>query len=280
MIGLAGASGDAGRLVGAELDERGVAWRAGDDLTGCDLVINVGPEPSLAEVEAAIAAGAGYVDGCANVERLEQLYERFATASVVVVPGCVPEAVLGDIAAAVAVGDLDGGRPDEVVVSYDFGGAVPRLARPGRWARRRRVPFPDGSLTGVEVQWGERVRVPRWLPGAQVSTVLTVSETNATLLRVGGLLDPLTRYLPNPLAAAPRQGGFRLLAEVRSGHRREAILVQAEGGPALAARVLVEAALQAGGAGALTPAQALDPQPFLRSVTGPALTWQRVDSRP
>jgi hypothetical protein len=279
LIGLTEASGDAGRLAVAELDERGIAWRAGGDLTGCDVVVDVSGEPAVGSVDAAVAMGAAYLDRCADPAHLERVYERHATAPVLVVPGCAPEAVLGDLAAAVAVNDLDRDI-DEVVVAYDFGGTVPRFATPGRWPRRRRIRFPDGPVTGVEVLWGERVRVPRWLPSGRATTVVTVTELNATLLRVGGLLDPLSRLLPNPVPAAARQSGFRLLAECRAGTRRAAVLVEVTGGPELAARVLVEAALQAGGAGALTPAQALDPEPFLQSLSGSDLTWQRVDSRP
>ena len=280
MIGLTEASSDAGRLAVAELDQRGIAWRTGGNLTDCDVVIDVSNQPALSSVETALAAGVAYVDRCSDPPHLEQVYDRYATAPVPVVPGCSPEGVLGDLAAAIAVADLDGAPADEVAVAYDFGGTVPRFATVGRWPKRRRIRFPDGLQNGVEVLWGERVRVPRWLPAGRATTVLTVNDLNATLLRVGGLLDPLTRFLPSPLPLAGRQTGFRLLAECRSGTRLAAVFVEVAAGPGVAARLLVEAALQAGGAGALTPAQALDSEPFLHSLSGTDLTWQRVDSRP
>jgi hypothetical protein len=283
LIGLPGTTDNVGRLVLAELDERGIVHRAGADLEGVDLVINVaGPfgEAGLAVVAAAVEAGAGYVDGCGDPAFADQVYAQFGTAPALVVPGCAAEQVIGDLAAAIAVADLGQGTPSEVTVSYDFGGAVPRSARPGRWPRRHRVRFPDVARNGVEVHWGERVRVPRWLPGIQVSTVLAVSDGAAAFLQLAGLTDPLSRFLPTPAPSRPGPGEFRVLAEARAGTRRAAIFVEAAGGFRLAARVLVEVARQAGGAGALTPAQALDPEPFLRSLTGRDLTWQRVDTRP
>ncbi len=278
MIGLAQASGQLGELVQKLLDERGVAYRPGCEAV--DVVINLAGEPRLEHVETAVAAGAGYVDGCSDPDWANRVYDHVGTAPVLVVPGCAPDAVLSDLAAAIAASGLASREPPDVVVGYDFGGAVPRQARPGRWPRRRQIRFPDGARRGVEVQWGEQVRVPRWLPGAHVTTVIAVPEGTAALLQVGGLLDPLTRWLPSPVAAVPRQVGFRLLAEAGAGPHRAGVSVEAAGGSDLVARILVEAALQAGGAGALTPAQALDPEPFLQTLLGTDLTWQRVDSRP
>ena len=42
----------------------------------------------------------------------------------------------------------------------------------------------------------------------------------------------------------------------------------------LTARLLVESALRVGGSGALPPAAALDPRPFLDSVSGDLLSWE------
>jgi short subunit dehydrogenase-like uncharacterized protein len=289
LIGLLGAPGPTGQLVEAELDERGVPYHAGPELDGVDLVLNVaGPftPAGLAVVRAAVERGAGYVDGCRDPAFTDRVYDTFGAAPALVVPGCAPEQVIGDLAAAIAVGGLPSGVTDELVVTYDFGGAVPRFARPPRWARRRQVRFPGEAeagvevQSGVEVQWGERVRVPRWLPGARVTTVIAVSGQAATALQVAGVLDPVSRYLPSPVPRVPRQEEFRVMAEARGGRHRAAVVVEASGGPRLAARVLIEAAMQAGGAGALTPAQALDPEPFLRALSSDDLTWQRVDARP
>ena len=57
-----------------------------------------------------------------------------------------------------------------------------------------------------------------------------------------------------------------------AGHAR--VLVTGRDVYLLTARLLVEAALRVGGSGALPPAAALDPRPFLDSVSGDLLSWE------
>jgi short subunit dehydrogenase-like uncharacterized protein len=344
VIGLLGATGYTGQLVAAELSRRGLPHRLGArrppaalgavavDVTdrqsleaffdGISTVINtVGPfaDLGLPVVEAAAEAGVAYVDSTGEPAFMSEVYDRFSRASVPLVPACGFDYVPGDLAAAVAVADLGSATVEEVTITYELAGMVPSrgtartaLGTAGSMSlipKRRRIAFPDGEKGGVEIPWGERVTVPRWLPTARVATVLVVNDTTAAVLQasavidsigaalgaVGGLMrpvrtgaallkpvvEPLIRMLPaGPSEPVRRRSRFRILAEARAGRRRAAVLIEGNDVYALTARFLVEAALQVGGAGALTPAQALDPEPFLKSVAGDGLTWQRVEGRP
>ena len=139
MIGLLGATGYTGQLVAAELSRRGLPHRLGArrpqaspgavavDVTdrqsleaffdGITTVINtVGPfaDLGLPVVEAAAEAGVAYVDSTGEPAFMSKVYDRFSRASVPLVPACGFDYVPGDVATAVAVGDLGSVRVDEV----------------------------------------------------------------------------------------------------------------------------------------------------------------------
>lgn len=104
---------------------------------------------------------------------------------------------------------------------------------------------------------------------------------------------PLLNRLLDRMPEGPPQGrraqtSFTVVA-IATGRsaRRRGVVCEGSDIYGLTGRLLVEAALRAGGAGALTPAQALDPEPFFDAVSdgGPAsggpgsLTWRRFEPR-
>jgi short subunit dehydrogenase-like uncharacterized protein len=150
------------------------------------------------------------------------------------------------------------------------------------------VPFPDGLATVFELPWGEQLTIPRWAPSTTVVTGIAVQapvpprwlgSARSVLTPVAGAAQAISRPLlpflhrvvdrlpEGPDDAARGRGAFTVVAVASDGARRTGVVCDGTDIYGLTARFLVEAALQAGGAGALTPAQALDPVPFLEAVS-------------
>lgn len=259
------------------------------------LVTTVGPFTRLGMpvVEAAVRNGVTYVDSAGEPAFIEAVYERFATAPVPVVPACGFEFVAGDLAAAVAAADV--GEATEVAVAYELSGVWPSrgtvrtalgmVASSKVSPAERRIRFPEGPRRGVEVTWGERVTVPRHVPGATVSTLMVAGRPAAAVAGVGltalrlatPLVTPVVDLLPpGPSERRRRRGRFRVVVEARGrGRRRSSVVCEGHDVYGLTARFLVEAAVRVGGAGALAPAQALDPEHFLDAVSGAGFAWRR-----
>jgi len=256
----------------------------------------------LAVVEAAVRNGVPYLDSAGEREFMRLVYERFTEARVPLVPACGFDFVPGDLAAAVAAAAV-GGRVREVVVGYDLGAMSPSrgtvrtmlgAARSGgggpALARTRRVRFPSGEKDVVEVPWGEQLTVPRHVPGATVVAGFVapplagpaLSLAAGAMRLVAPALEPLVGLLPEgPPARRRRRASFTIVADARGeGARRSAVVCEGRDVYGLTARFLVAAARRVGGAGALTPAQALDPVPFLDAVSGDGPTgrfeWRRM----
>ena len=256
----------------------------------------------LPVVEAAVRNGVPYVDSTGEREFMRLVYERFTDAPVPLVPACGFDFVPGDLAAAVAAAGLGDGVK-EVVVGYDLGamaasrgtartvlGAARSAGGGPALGRTRRVRFPSGDKDVVEIPWGEQLTVPRHVPGATVVAGVVapplvgpaLSLAAGAMRLVAPALEPLVDLLPEgPPAARRRRASFTIVAEARSETgRRSAVVCEGSDVYGLTARFLVEAARRVGGAGALTPAQALDPVPFLDAVSGDGPTgtfaWRRI----
>lgn len=333
MIALLGATGYTGRLVAEELARLGVEHRLGGRsparleplgaapgagktvvvdatdagaldafLAGASAVIScVGPFTQLGMpvVEAAVRNGVPYVDSTGETEFMADVYERFTSAAVPLVPACGFDYIPGDLAAAVAAAGISG-KVRRVVVAYELSGVAPSrgTARTAVGAMRAakvtsrsmRVRFPAGWRDVVEVPWGEQVTVPRHVPGASVAAGIVMPAVVAPALGVlSGALrvvapvaERLVAYLPEgPTASQRRRSSFKVVAEAHGdGDAVASVVCEGSDIYGLTARFLVEAARRIGGAGGLTPAQALDPVPFLDAVTGEGPTgtflWRRL----
>jgi len=324
MIGLLGATGFTGKLTAAELARRGVPHRLGARsaeklasvpsdaerfvvdvgqstrldafLDGVEVVINtVGPfrRLGISVVEAAVRGAVGYVDSTGEQEFMSEVYERFSDAPVPLVPACGFDFIPGDLAAALAVADL-GGDVSELAVHTRTGTVIPSrgtarttvemaeslVAEP----RVRRVAFPDGVRSAIEIPFGDRV-LARHAGAARVVTTMVVPAAAAPLARrlpsLLARLGPLVERLPEgPSPRARRWARFQVLAEALGPGGRRAVLCEGRDIYGLTARFLVEAAQRLQGKGAMAPAEALDPEPFLQAVTGEdehgSFTWRRV----
>ncbi|MDQ1396928.1 MAG: hypothetical protein QOG64_2187, partial [Acidimicrobiaceae bacterium] len=270
MIGLLGATGFTGKLVAAELDRRGLAHRRGARnperlgalppsdaaepfpvdvgergrldafLDGLDVVINtVGPfsQMGLPVVEAAVDNGVAYVDSTGEFGFMNDVYIRFGSAPVAVVPACGFDYIPGDLAAAIAAADL--GQPAEAVtVAYELLGMVPSrgTVRSGVGAlgdaaemrpTARTARFSGGMRSGLQIPWGEDVTVPRHVAGADVAVVvglpglavmaplipLMVQAARLALPLAGQLVDRLPEGPPESLR---RRARFTITAEART----------------------------------------------------------------
>ena len=207
---VVGARGVVGRRVCAELDAGGVAFEAATDGHEIDAKIIVNCAGALAGdsvIEAALAAGAHYLDVGGDQAHVHDLMERFDSparrAGRCVLPACAVDCVLGDLAAAWAAQHVCGitedgdavriepavriaeDRPfDDIAVSYIFDDLVLSAgsqrtlfgalgSRGLRWTRDRwETVSPGAEKKRVNVGrdfGGERDCVS--FPGGDVMTV-------------------------------------------------------------------------------------------------------------
>lgn len=273
---------------------------------GLDAVIStVGPfvQLGMPVVEAAVDAGVPYVDSTGELTFMSDVYDRFAGARTAVVPACGFDYLPGDLAAAVAAARLSG-RAREIDVVYGV-----QHTRPSRGTARsaigiaasmRIVPRkftvhgPDGDLSAIEVPWGEQLTLPLHQPLARIRTGVLVKTGIARVLGASaplvpalrpalGMAKPLLTRLADRLPEGPtddvrRRSRFQVVAEARGdGVRPSRVYVEGSDVYKLTAVMLVEAALRVEGAGAMAPAQALDPETFLNAVSGELLSWKVLD---
>jgi hypothetical protein len=153
-------------------------------------------------------------------------------------------------------------------------------------ARVRRVPFPGGVRTGVEFPFGD-VPLARHAGGAHVVTTMVLPGVAAPVVRrLSGLLPklaPLVERLPEgPSPKMRARAKFKILAEAMGPGGRAAVFCEGRDVYGLTARFLVAAAQKVTGAGAMAPAEALDPIPFFDSVTYEdehgAFSWRRLSA--
>lgn len=265
-------------------------------LGGADVLITcVGPFTlhGLPVVEAAVRTGTPYVDSTGEFGFMATVYERYRRAASAVVPACGFDYIPGDLAAAIAAEEV-GGTAEEIEVLYRLRNAKPSrgTARSAAAAfgsarmapRRITMDGPDGMLSAVEVPWGEHVTVPLHLPGAAVRSGLVTSDRVSkaaaasapfapALSALGKLATPLLNRLADRLPEGPSEAvrataEALVIAQARTGTRTARVAVHCSDMYGLTARLLVEAALQVEGSGAMAPAQALAPRSFLDAVSG------------
>jgi short subunit dehydrogenase-like uncharacterized protein len=270
--------------------------------SGVDAVIStVGPfvKYGLPVVEAVTAAGLPYVDSTGEHTFMAEVYDRFADAAAPVVPACGFDYIPGDLAAAIAASRLPG-LAREVRLAYGVRGG-----RPSRGTamsaigivgsisiRPRSFQIHTGPKTysAVELPWGEQLTVPLHLPMARVVTGVVVpprasrivgamSPLGLAVRPTMALARPLLERLANRLPEGPPEeirgaAEFVVVAEaIGDGGASAAVTIEGHDPYGITAKFLVEAALRAEGKGAMAPAQALDPVPFLDAVSGDLLRW-------
>lgn len=288
----------------AGLDDRAALVAA---LAGSDVVINcAGPftTSGAVVVDAAIAAGAHYVDTAGEQLYVKDVFDSFGgkaeRVGVTVVPavndGCLP----GDLLAHL-IAERTGPLAEITVSHFITGGAG--LSRGslrsalatmdtmrsgglsydnGAWrsgipARRDRITLPDGeSVAMAALPTCEVVTIPRHVRVDHVESLL-----QATLK--AGLETPLTPELIAGLPAGPTEhdrAGQRftyLLDAVDHEGQQTRGVIRGRDTYGTTAVVAVEAArrLAVGDtpAGVLTPAQAFDPAGFLESLSDHDLSW-------
>jgi hypothetical protein len=305
-IALLGATGYTGRLVAEELARRQIAARLGarsperlatvtalpeserfvvdvssearldELLEGVDVLINtVGPFTQLGMpvVEAAVRNEVAYLDSTGETSFMEDVYLRFASASVPVVPAAAFDYVPGDLCAAVAASAIEG-PVESVNVRYQLAMVVPSRGT----AISGLGIIADGGQVG-----GERQTVPRHVSGADVTVDMGLPL--GPLRAFAPVLRPVAGLLPEgPPAAVRRLARFTITATARGGAGESVVECSGRDVYGLTARFLVEGALRLGagegvGTGAMAPAEAFDPVSYLDAVSGPGptgeLSWRR-----
>jgi hypothetical protein len=260
------------------------------------LISTVGPfiRLGMPAVEAAARNGVPYVDSTGEQEFMADVYAKFADAAVPIVPASAFDYLPGDLAAAIAMADL-GSEVSEIAVHTQASPIPSRgTARTtvemadamSTDARVRRVPFPGGVRTGVEFPFGD-VPLARHAGGAHVVTTMVLPGVAAPVVRrLSGLLPklaPLVERLPEgPSPKMRARAKFKILAEALGPGGRAAVFCEGRDVYGLTARFLVAAAQKVTGAGAMAPAEALDPIPFFDSVTYEdehgAFSWRRLSA--
>jgi len=217
-------------------------------MDGADVVVNgVGAVDEI--VAAAVQVGAIYIDTVRDRAFVQEVAERYRYARTPIVAGCPPEAVTGDMAAALAAENV-GGVCHRLDVHHDLGGWTGVGAPSG--VETRHVWFPHGVRETVPVPWLEQVHVPRHVPGVPVTVTATPEGTGRAVL--------------STLAVAVAADGERCLAAI-----------VADDIELLGARMLAGLAELVEGEGPMAPAEAVAPERFLDHVrdTGEprALEW-------
>ena len=268
-------------------------------LAGVEVLINtVGPfsELGLPVVEAAVRNGVAYVDSTGEPAFMADVYTRFADAPVAIVPACGFDYIPGDLAAAIAARDL-GGPCERIGVHYETNAALPSrgtvrsaLGVLGRsdvsQLKSRRLSLPEGSRDAIEWPGGERVTVPRHVPGAEVSVTMIVSGIllpgwqlgAAAMATLAPALRPLANFLPEgPPPVLRTAARYRVYAEASGPAGRTLVLCEGSDPYGMTAKLLVAAAARINGNGAMAPAQALEPAAFLDAVSSADFHWRRVE---
>src|SRR5262245_60086617 len=152
--------------------------------------------------------------------------------------------------------------------------------------RARRVKLPDGERNAIEWPGGERVTVPRHVPGAQVSVTMIVPGPLLPGWQIGAagiaalapFVRPVVDFLPEgPPPTLRAMARYRVFAEASGAAGRAMVVCEGSDPYGMTARFLIAAAARISGAGAMAPAQALEPTAFLDAVSGPNFKWRRTD---
>lgn len=276
-----------------------------DFLDGVDVLITcVGPFAQLGMpvVEAAVRTRTPYVDSTGETSFMKQVYDRFRGSGPAVVPACGFDYVPGDLGIAVAAEEL-GATVEDANVVYAISGAEPTRgtamsavgiiadARPqlGRLV----VAGESGPVPAVRLPWGEELTIPMHQPQARVTTGVAapewVTQVTKALAPLSVVAAPLTRAarplltrwaerLPEGPSDESRSSATAVTySVVRGGGGEARVAVRVRDLYGITARLLVAAAQQVSGTGALATAEALEPRAFLDAVAyedeGGSLSW-------
>jgi short subunit dehydrogenase-like uncharacterized protein len=230
------AAGSAAAVAIAPLDDARALARA---LEGCDVVVNcAGPflEHGAPVLEAAIGAGAGYVDTAAEQAWVHEVFERYgplaAARGVALVPAAGFDFLPGDLACALAADGLGPLRELEVAYAVDhfrmsrgtLRSALAGMARralayeDGQWrfaprgtaaaGRRFEFPPPFGARFVAPFPAGEVITAPRHVDVRSVRPLVA-----ARTLTLGA--EPLAPFVAPvlPLAGALVRGPVPRVAD-------------------------------------------------------------------
>lgn len=245
-------------------------------------------ELGLAPVEAAVGAGAHYLDTTGEQAFVRLLHDRIES-DTVVLPAFGFDYVPGDLAARLAAEQVEGPL-DEVVVGYSVTGtATSRGTRatvaavmgqeqvayaggqlvPSRFgATTRTLRFPSGTKTCVEWSGTEPLTVPRHTDVQNVRSYFRAPAAVAQSGRVGKLVSPLFGAVarfgsPGPSEERRRKSRFTVVAEATGAGGAGRAVLSGSDVYGLTALLIVRGvqALLAGEAratGVVAPAEAFD----------------------
>jgi short subunit dehydrogenase-like uncharacterized protein len=322
-IAVIGPTGFTGRLVLAEARAAGVPLRlvgrrrealeelalpgdelhvadaaaAGDAFAGCAAVVScagpflrIGPTP----VEAAVAAGANYLDSSGEQAWARLLFERFRDAEIAILPCFGFDYVPGDVAARLAAEELE--PLDEIVVAYSASAAATSrgtrrtvgeiMAQPVvAWHEGRLVPsrlaattrtvvFPFGAREVVEFGGAEPLTVPRHTDVRTVRTYMRLAKPAVKAARFARVLAPVMRASAGLRGIGPAQDKraatrFVVVAEARGPKGGRRVTLTGSDPYLLTARLLVAGArLEPRRTGPLAPAEAFDARALIEASGG------------
>jgi short subunit dehydrogenase-like uncharacterized protein len=245
-------------------------------------------ELGLGPVEAAVGAGAHYLDTTGEQAFVRLVHDRIE-AGTVVLPAFGFDYVPGDLAARLAAEQVEGAL-DEVVVAYSVKGVGTsrgtrrtigavmsqkqvawqdgRLVDSRFGATTRTVRFPFGERTVVEWSGTEPLTVPRHTDVRNVRSYIRAPAVAAQAGRFGRLTAPFVKLgagfgRSGPSEESRRQSRFAVVAEARGPEGGRRATVTGRDVYALTALLVATAAdaLRKGevsGAGVLAPAEAFD----------------------
>ncbi len=322
-IAVLGPTGFTGRLVLAEARAAGVPLRlvgrrrealeelalpgdelrvadaasAGDAFAGCAAVVScAGPflRIGLTPVEAAVAAGANYLDSSGEQAWARLLFERFRDAQIAILPCFGFDYVPGDVAARLAAEELE--PLDEIVVAYSASAAVTSrgtrrtvgeiMAQPVvAWHEGRLVPsrlaattrtvvFPFGARAVVEFGGAEPLTVPRHTDVRSVRSYMRLAKPAAKAARAARLFAPVIRATAGLRGIGPAEDKraatrFVVVAEARGPQGGRRVTLSGSDPYLLTARLLVAGAwLEPRRAGPLAPTEAFDARALIEAAGG------------
>jgi short subunit dehydrogenase-like uncharacterized protein len=253
-------------------------------------------EVGTAPLEAALAAGAHYVDTSGEQAFARLVYERFDAKArergLALLTSFGFDYAVGDVAARLAAEGLE--PLDQVVVGYAvergptsrgtrrtiawIAGQTPvhlvdgRLAETRLGSTRRRFRFPFGELELVEFGGGEALTVPRHTEVREVRSYLRLSPVAARLVRLAPAVAPVLRVVAgrggDPPPAATRGKRFAVVAEAGGPVGARRVVISGRDPYGVTARLVAYAALalrdgDVRSSGALAPSEVFDPRTLL-----------------
>ncbi|WP_067670813.1 saccharopine dehydrogenase family protein [Nocardia miyunensis] len=270
----------------------------------CDAVVNcAGPFTRWGEpvVRAAIAAGRHYVDTSGEQRHIHRMFEQFDSAAkqsaVAIVPGATDDGVPGDLIAHLAAARVPIVR-DVLIADLRLPGGVSRGTARSMLAvaGSDRLEYADGDWRPDGGGEFEPIEAPGQtqpaslcafgLPGVVTIPRHVAAERVRGAIRAEvailftGLTEASAEMVPEVVPMqARRDGRWLMLAEVTGADgRRSRGWVTGPDGYGLTAVIAVEAvhrlAEVGAPAGALAPAQAVDPADFLDFLTAAGARWQ------